>query len=346
MGHKATQINQPGLILAPGPAGWWDSERVSAPQVMRSADGTWKMWYYGRDASFDRQINLPTGRCGLAISADGIDWQRVQGPLTMGSVLEPHLDPHRFDSAHIGVSNVYFDDGLYWMWYFGGNHKVVDVGKFSAKGLQMRPGCAISRDGINWVRLEGIYQGAFLDLGKDGDFDALFCGWPQVLPDNGTWKLYYHTFNPNKGFLVGLAVSTDGLCWEKVGQILSLGEPGSFDEKGIGTRHVLKINGQYVMFYEGVNSSGYHSIGVAISDNGIHWQKEENPVFCHAQKGSGRWDARAIGTPCVVPMDDGSFRMYYIGCNEGGYDELSSQHQIGLAVSAGANFRQWHRWSE
>ncbi|MDF5723164.1 MAG: glycosyl hydrolase [Rhizonema sp. PD37] len=350
MSHE--HINQPGLVLTPGPFGWWDSERVSSPHVLHCADGTWKMWYYGRDASFDRQINLPTGRCGLAISTDGIGWQRVQGPLTMGAVFEPHPDPNRFDSAHVGVSNVFFDDNLYWMWYFGGDATVVDSGKFKAKGLKMRPGCAISRDGINWVRIEGTYQGALLDLGKAGEFDALFCAWPQVLPDDdGTWKLYYHTLNPDKGFLVGLAVSTDGLRWEKVGQILEPGESGSFDERGIGTRNVLKINGQYVMFYEGVNNSGYHSIGLAISDDGIHWQKDQGDqpggsVFSHAEKGSGRWDARAIGTPCVVPMNDGSFRMYYIGANEGGHDELSSQHQIGLAVSAGANFRSWHRWGE
>ena len=33
---------QPGLVLAPGPEGWWDSERVSGPSVMRGADGVWK----------------------------------------------------------------------------------------------------------------------------------------------------------------------------------------------------------------------------------------------------------------------------------------------------------------
>ena len=352
MSNKATQINQPGLVLAPGLEGWWDSERVSAPQVLRCPDGSWKMWYYGRDASFDREINLPTGRCGLANSADGIHWERVRGSLTMGAVFEPSTDPSLFDCAHVGVSDVSYLDGLYWMWYFGGDRTIVNAGNFQAKGLQMRPGCAVSRDGINWVRLVGSYQGAFLDLGKAFEFDALFCGWPKVLRDSdGSWKLYYHTLNMELGFLVGLAVSTDGFRWEKVGQILGAGQPGSFDERGIGTRHVLKINDQYVMFYEGVNGSGYHSIGVATSEDGIHWIKYEGeepggPVFRHAQPGSGRWDARAVGTPCVVPLDDGSFRMYYIGANEGGYDELSSQHQIGLAVSDGSNFCKWHRWGE
>ncbi len=348
---KSTQINQPGLVLTPGPEGWWDSERISSPRVLHDPDGTWKMWYYGRDASFDRQINLPTGRCGLAISSDGVKWERVKGPLTMGAVLEPHPDENRFDSAHVGVSDVYFSDGLYWMWYLGGDRQVLEVGKFQAKGIQMLPGCAVSRDGINWVRLEGPHRGAFLSPGQPGEFDALFCAWPQVLRDGSSWKMYYHTLNPERLFLVGLAVSQDGFQWQKVGQILGPGEPGSFDEGGIGTRHVLKIEGQYLMFYEGVNQSGDHSIGLAISADGVNWEKQPGSevggsIFSHAPKGSGRWDAGPIGTPCVVPMTDGSFRMYYIGANEGGHDELSSQHQIGLAVSDGSNFRKWYRWGE
>ena len=48
---------QPGLLLGPGPAGAWDSERVSGPRVLRGEDGLWRMWYYGRDPGFDRAIN-------------------------------------------------------------------------------------------------------------------------------------------------------------------------------------------------------------------------------------------------------------------------------------------------
>lgn len=352
MTSKTTTSAQPGLIYSPGPEGWWDSERVSSPQVRREPDGTWKMWYYGRDATFDRQIYLPTGHCGLARSVDGIHWERVRGPLAMGAIFEPSADSERFDSGHVGVSDVHYYDGLYWMWYFGGDRSIVEVGPYKAKGIQMRPGCAISRDGINWVRLSGPYRGAFLDVGQPGDFDALFCAWPRVLrDDDGSWKMYYHSLNPAAGFFVGLATSSDGFCWQKVGSILGSGEPGAFDERGIGCRHVLKLNGQYLMFYEGTNNSGYFCIGLATSEDGINWKKDEGeqpggPVFCHAPQGSGRWDAGAVGTPCVVPMEDGSFRLYYVGVNQSGHDELSKMHQIGLAVSDGPNFRKWRRWGE
>ena len=344
---------QPGLVLTLGPEGWWDSQRVSCPSVMLGANGIWKMWYYGRDASFGRQIGaLPAGRCGLATSDDGVHWERVRGPLTMGAVFEPCIDPGRFDSYHVGVSDVSAFDGLFWMWYFGGDQTVVETSRFTTKGLHMRSGCAVSRNGVNWVRLDGPYRGALLDIGPDHAFEAITCAWPKVVRDESGWKLYYHSLAegiPDIGLAtyIGLATSSDGLRWEKLGQVLGPGEPGRFDERGVGTRHVLRINGEYVMFYEGVDGAGYYSIGLALSDDGIRWRRDGDgePVFSHARKGSGLWDAQAVGTPCVVPMQDGSFRMYYVGANEGG-DQLSTRFQIGLAVSEGSDFRRWHRWGK
>jgi predicted GH43/DUF377 family glycosyl hydrolase len=343
----------PGLVLGPGPEGWWDSERCSSPQVLREADGSWKMWYYGRDPGFDRQINFPAGRSGLATSADGITWERARGPLTMGAVIEPSPDPSRFDSGHVGVTNVQKFDDLYWMWYLGGDQSLVGRGAMHYKGLRMLPGCAISRNGLHWSRVVGPYHGALLEPGPEGAFDSLLCNWPRVLrDDDGTWKLYYHSRNPSGGATVGLAISTDGLSWEKVGPIFGDGKPEHWDGGGPGCRQVLKVNGQYLMFYEGRSLAGYYCIGLAISNDGIHWERDPEgeqpggPVFCHAPTGSGRWDARAVGTPWVVPMDDGSFRLYYVGVNEGGHDELSSRHQIGMAVSDGPNFRSWRRYDE
>jgi hypothetical protein len=355
MSEEGTINNQPGLVMGPGPEGWWDSERVSCPQVLREEDGTFKMWYYGRDALFDRMINIPSGRCGMAISKDGVNWERVRGPLTMGSVFEPvPASENRFDNGHVGVSDICFDNGLYWMWYFGGGQQPIEIstprGKVNAKGFNMLPGCAVSRDGLNWTRLNGPHRGAFLDYGTEGEWDSFFCSWPKVLKENdGTYKLYYHSIDLKTYiFSVGLATSEDGFRWEKAGKVLTGGEPGSFDELGMSCRYILKIDGQYVMFYEALSKAGNYNIGLAVSDDGIKWCRDESgkPVFSHAPSGSGRWDAKSVGTPYIVPMPDGSYRMYYIGVNEGGHDALSSQQQIGMAVSDGPDFRKWRRWGE
>ena len=345
---------QPGLLFSPGPTGSWDSERISSPRVLRLRDGSWRMFYYGRDPSFDRAINLPTGRCGMATSTDGLNWTRAKGPLTMGAIFEPHPSPERFDSGHVGVSDVHFDDGLYWMWYFGGDQSEITMGPERRKGIPIRSGCAISGDGLQWQRVEGPYRGAVLDVGPPGSFDAILCGWPTVLREEaGGWKMYYHTVSMPGGFAVALATSRDRLVWEKAGIVVSAGGAGRFDEAGAATRHVIKRRGEYFMFYEGVNTGGYRSIGLAMSKDGIAWKHVDGPeengsVLSHAPKGSGRWDAYALGCPCVVPMPDGSLRMYYIGSNEtasGHTDELSLKHQIGLAVSPDGNPTRWRRWT-
>lgn len=350
----AQEDEQPGLVFPPGPEGWWDSERVSVPRVLRMTDGSWKMWYYGRDATFDRDIALPTGRVGHAVSKDGLTWQRVPGPLTMGAVFEPHPDPDRFDSGHVGISDISFDGQLYWMWYFGGPQSFMSMGPRSVKGFPLRAGCAISGDGINWTRLEGPFAGALLDAGGFGDFDAGLCGWPTVIEEeDGSFKLYYHTLNPAEGFGIGLAVSEDRLNWTKLGKVLGRGAPGRFDEQGAATRDVIKVGDQYAMVYEGVMAGGYRSIGLATSDDGVQWTKQpgnnkDGAVFSHAPKGSGRWDAYAVGAPCLVPVNDG-YRMYYIGSNEvteavsPEQIELSIVHQIGLAESKGTSFTDWQR---
>ncbi|MGB5834072.1 MAG: glycosyl hydrolase [Thiohalocapsa sp.] len=344
-----------GLILTPGPAGAWDDARVSGPSVLRNPDGSWSMWYYGRDSEFDREINLPTGRCGMAVSDDGLQWRRVAGPLTKGAVFEPHPDARRFDSSHVGVSDVVRRDGLYWMWYLGGDHSRTMIGQFEVKGLQLRPGCAISRDGLHWLRVEGPYRGAMLDLGAPGEPDMAVCGWPQTIcfPD-GVWRLYYHSLDPARMvFVVSVAESKDGLTWTRRGEVLGTGEPGAFDSLGVGTRHIIRHDGRWLMFYEGVGEGGYRSIGLAESGDGLHWTRRpgaepDGSVFARAPKDSGRWDAFAVGTPCVVPLPNGSLRLYYVGANEtsaGFADELAMVQQIGLAVSGGADYTQWERWS-
>ncbi|MCX8126073.1 MAG: glycosyl hydrolase [Dehalococcoidia bacterium] len=343
---------KPGLILKPGEPGWWDSERVSGPRVIKLPDGRWRMYYYGRDATFDREINMQSGRIGLAESTDGINWVRVRGDGVMGAIMDPSTGD-RFDSGHIGVSDIWYENGTYTMWYFGGDQKVLQLpgpqGMGKLKGAELRPGKAVSKDGIHWQRVDGPVRGALLDHGSMTDFDPLMVGWPQVVKEpDGSLKMYYHTYNPMRGgFLVGLAVSSDGTTWRKVGQVLGPGAPGSFDDMGISTRHVIKIQGRYYMFFEALNKQLEYNIGLAVSDDGINWTKDPKPVFYHAPKGSGAWDARAVGTPWVVPMADGSYRLYYVGMSEtdniaGG--ELAVKAMIGLAISDGPNFRRWRRY--
>lgn len=351
----------PGWLFGPGEADWWDSERVSCPRVLRESADRWSMYYYGRDPSFNREITLPTGRVGLARSDDGLTWRRVRGPLPGGAILGPSPDPSRFDSGHVGISDIHYRDGLYWMWYLGGRA----TGR--RPGFPLLPGCAVSRDGIHFTRVNGpAAGGALLDVGAEGEFDAFMVGWPQVIPwPDGRWRMYYHTVAIGTGYTLAWAESDDGLRWEKRGPLLGPGPKGRFDDYGIATRHIIYRGGKYtggvykggqwVMFYEGCRYTGDpihvdRQIGVAVSADGLDWRRIDGPyddgsVIPQATPGSGGWDYR-LGCPWVVPMADESMRLYYIGSNEADREtegELASIHQIGLATSAGS-LTQFQRW--
>ncbi len=345
---------QPGLILTPSGPGWWDSERVSCPRVLREADGRWKMWYYGRDPTFDRSVALPTGRVGLATSPDGVHWTRVRGAGVMGSVLDPSPDQGRFDAAFVGSSDVHRTADGYEMYYFGGSAATTTLRGHVTRGFPARPGRATSPDGLRWTRHDGPYDGAILDVGPPGAFDHQMVGWPQVMRGkDGGRRLYYHTVDAQMGFAVGLATSADGKTWDKVGPVLTRGAEDDFDGRGPGTRHVFLSGGRYVMLYEGFDLKGRVAIGLALSDDGEHWTKVRGPlkggaVFEPGALGPGSWDGRAVGTPWVVAMPDGGHRLYHVGntnpSSGPAATEMATVHQIGLAVAEGGDFTRWRRW--
>ncbi len=352
-----TRPGGPGLLFGPGPAGRWDSERVSCPRVLREADGSWRMWYYGRDPAFDRRITLPTGRVGLARSSDGLHWERVDGPATLGAVFDPHPDPARFDSSHVGISDIWQADGLYWMAYFGGDPSLQKIGPMEIKGFPMASGLAISRDGVHWLRVEGPHRGAMVTAGAAGEFDEIMAAWPQVLRlEDGSWRMYYHGLDRRQHYTMGWAESADGLRWNKRGPLLGPGPAGRFDDVGVATRHILRMGGEWVMFYEGCKRRAdspievIRQLGVATSRDGLDWQRVDGPesdgaMLAQAPLGSGRWDHQ-LGCPWVVVMPDRSLRMYYIGSNERrGGSELDTVNQIGVAVSDGDRLR-WRRHVE
>jgi hypothetical protein len=329
----------PGLVLAPGPVGWFDSAHASSPQVLREGD-RWRMWYYGRDVDFDPEITGPHARTGLAESADGIHWERVRGPLALGAVLAPHPNPDRFDSGQVGVTDVQKFDGLYWMWYLAGDVAYRDWGGKPRKSIPYQTGCAVSRDGVHWLRANPEGHPA-LAIGPAGAFDYHSATQARVVRlANGEWRMYYHGLHPANGGRIALATSADGLRWEKRGQILSIGEPGDFDERGVTCRSVFQHDGGWAMIYEASNNAGYYALGLARSADGVTWTKERGneaggAVFSTAPPGSGRWDTRA--------MEDNAFRLYYVGGNELSDASPAWVQAIGMAVGD-SSLRRWRRW--
>ncbi|KAK2969039.1 hypothetical protein RJ640_007904 [Escallonia rubra] len=361
-----------GLVFDLGPKNSWDGAEIGSPVVKRylgDEEERWHMWYHGRSSDIPGSDSI-----GLAVSSNGIHWERGAGPVQSGGdvglVLNCSKDWWAFDTHSIrpcevvvmSSTKIRANSAVYWLYYTGyiseraevsanlsefslENPERVNTGLSEDKVSKSLPGLAMSQDGRHWARIEGEHHtGALLDVGSDGEWDSMFIASPQVVfHGSGDLRMYYHSFDVEKGhFAIGMARSRDGLRWLKLGKIVGGGARGGFDEFGAMNARVVRNrkDGKYVMAYEGVAADGRRSIGMAVSADGLKdWRRlQAGPVLkCCEEDG---WDNEGVGSPCLVQMDGEAdeWRLYYRGVGKGG------QTGIGMAVSEGSESRSFIRW--
>ena len=361
-----------GLICRPSDFGL---KSIGMPKIMKpGASKEWLVWFHGRtiEQSQESLVNLSTGNVYFCVSKDGIsDWTLQED----NPVLQPGKtsgDWWWFDSEHVGIGDVInpgisaqskfiAQQGLFIAYFFGGNSDsvTIDIDQNDGtqkrtkeiKGVKMEIGVAVSQDGVHWSKVEG--DGAYssiLEVGGPGEFDNQFVGWPHVMEDENSpaskrFKMYYHTYNPvTKKFVIGLALSKDGIRWGKVGPVFDGGGPGTFDELGASRRFVVKTEeGHYKMWYEGVSRNGIHSIGLALSTDGIKWHRSGNePIFQPRSEDDDAWDSGGVGSPHMVWIDaEEKWRLYYVGTKKKKNPNAELETGIGVAESddeKGLNF--------
>jgi uncharacterized repeat protein (TIGR01451 family) len=104
--------------------------------------------------------------------------------------------------------------------------------------------------------------------------------------------------------------------------VLTEGNTGDWDDGGVWGPAVIKHNDQYMMWYTGRSNSDPTQIGLATSDDGIHWDKSQsNPVLVP----TADWELGGVGDPAVIY--NGKFLMWYTGTDDNGVS------QIGIATS-------------
>jgi len=253
-----------------GVQGQWDSVDVLNPSVVRHDGRYWNLY-----SGFDGH----TWHTGLAISGDGLDWVK------QGRVLSP--DPASWERGYIAANgSVLEHNGEFLYWYGAGD--------------PLRIGLARSADGRGWVK----NAGPVLGTGPRGSWDERGIADPYVIAVDGSFYLYYLGVDRARRQRLGVARSTDGVRWEKLrsNPILELGEAGSFDEVGLGEPAVWGAAGRYWMLYTGRDSHEYRRIGLAVSDDGVRWQRSSAvPVLA----GTENWDDKVVCDPSVEPQSDG-----------------------------------------
>ena len=193
---------------------------------------------------------------------------------------------------------------------------------------------------LTWV--ETPAGAPVIDRGPEGAWDHYAVDNPFVLVDGERLLCFFEAqdkpFEQGGGERVGLAISRDGIHWEKIGEnpILDVGPAGAWDSMVAKLPAVTKHDGKYYMFYSGRDGKT-KQIGLAMSEDGVHWTKAAaNPVLASRQ---GEWDRFISTYPASLFVRDGQFFLLYRGMTS-----LYKNQAVGLAISS--NLVDWRRASD
>ncbi|MEK7405378.1 MAG: hypothetical protein AAB225_09740 [Acidobacteriota bacterium] len=256
---------RPEPVLGRGAAGEWDAVDVLNPSVVKHG-GAYYNFYSGYDGR--------AWRTGLAISPDGVRWQKK------GRILSP--DPATWEGDYIAANgSALVAAGRFHYWYQGGRLP--------------RIGLATSADGVEWRKRAA----PVLETGPRGSWDERGVADPYVVRLADRFYMFYLGQDRARRQRLGVAVSEDGVKWWKLraNPILELGPAGAFDENGLGEPAVWASHGWYWMLYTGRDRRERRRLGLARSPDGVRWQRlSEAPVF----SGHQRWAAKVVCDPSVL----------------------------------------------
>ena len=278
-------------LLTRGASGAGDSVDVLNPSVI-----IWRGTYYNLYSGFDGH----TWRTGLATSADGLKWTKG------GLVLQPEASTWEGDYIAANGSALVFHGRLLY-WY--------------QAAKPPRVGLAESSDGLTWSK----HERPVLDTGPRGSFDERGGADPDVVFFGDFLYMYYLGQDRAHRQTIGVARSRDGVVWTKLrdNPVLQPGEPGQFDERGVGEPAVWTAFGWYWMLYTGRDHQEWRRIGLARSRDGVRWEKL-GAIYA----GTEEWNRQVVCDPSVIERN-GEVRVWYGGGDVPRPDERIDG-QIGL----------------
>ena len=231
--------------------------------------------------------------------------------------------------AGIGDPSVLYDStaGLYKMWCSGGGIVAPDP------DVLVRTQYLTSPDGTTWDEY-GTNPIFTVGLGVT-DWDRGGVETVHVLKDGDTYVMWYGGYEvreePPVTMKIGLAISTDGIAWDKeaTNPVVDKGAPGEWDDSWIESPSVVKVGGTYYMLYSGIGDPYRFAIGLATSADGIAWTKYAgNPVF--EPEPANDWENAIVYAPSLY-HDGSQFVMFYVGINATTFLDAA---RIGMATSS------------
>ena len=151
---------------------------------------------------------------------------------------------------------------------------------------------------------------------------------PNVIYENGTYKMWYAAAAYSKDFKIGYAVSGDGINWNKNQTPVLNHTYSDWDVIGVRMPKVIKVGNTYKMYYQGRKADLSVCVGLATSVDGINWSKRSTPVLVPSLS----WES-ALSPNSILYLNE----VYYLFYLDGGYP--FGDPKICLATSTdGVNF--------
>jgi len=219
------------------------------------------------------------------------------------------------DMMGIVSRHILYEDNIYKMWF------TTLTSQWTGRIFY-----ATSTDGIQWQR---VSNQPVLNVSQNS-WDSRSVGNGPVIRINGAYRIYYGgRTSDNAHNHIGMAVSQDGLTWEKFPTPIIYAEPGW--EFQLGASDIIKINGIYHLYYYGYSNNSY-KIGLATSLDGVVWNKYPgNPILSPTKP----WEGSGIYHPTVY-LDDGLYKMIYM---------TSSTTTSGLGMAYSSDGKNWTKYN-
>ncbi|KPQ39969.1 MAG: protein of unknown function containing DUF377 domain [Phormidium sp. OSCR] len=204
-----------------------------------------------------------------------------------------------FDDSGVMPTWLVRSNQYFYMYYIGWNLGVTVPFRNSV-------GLALSTDGINYKRYA---PGPILDRTSA---EPHFCASCCVIPDENIWKMWYLSCtkwvisdgNPQHYYHIKYAESTDGINWNRNGQV-AIDFSGS-NEYAISRPTVIRDSNLWRIWYSYRGSA--YKIGYAESENGITWHRMDDKSGIHSS--SSGWDSEMIEYPLVFDHNGQRFMAY------------------------------------
>ncbi|MGB0010354.1 MAG: glycoside hydrolase family 130 protein [Candidatus Sulfotelmatobacter sp.] len=229
-------------------------------------------------------------------------WQRVSET----PVIAPQGDG--WESAGTFNPSVVIRDG-----------KIVMLYRAQDKAGTSRLGYAESVDGIHFMRRSQPVFSPEKDYEKDGGVED-----PRLVMFGDTYYLTYTGYNKKDAQLC-LATSKDLIHWERRGIILPAYK-GNWNVRWTKSGAIVpeKVGGKYWMYFLGTSRDNKDQMGLASSDDLLHWtEATETPVLPARE---GKFDSRVVEPgPAPIVTAKGIFLIY-----NGADDKLV--YRTGVAV--------------